>query len=134
MLVAVFELSLYASETAITSRMRFNFEASDRYSHDGEWEGADQPSDKLAINYFGFADGVWEYKKLVLPEGKGTSVGIWMKNSADPTIVNFWWKDNPKTAAQLDYDSRPPFATGEHGEGMTFGWPFHFVEWKVVAT
>jgi hypothetical protein len=114
--------------------MRFNFEASDRYSYDGEWEGADQPSDKLAINYFGFADGVWEFKKLVLPEGMGTTVGIWMKNSADPTIVNFWWKDIPKAAAQLDYDSRPPFAIGEHGRGSTFGWPFHSVTWKVIAT
>lgn len=129
MLVAVVELTFIASETSIVTKMRFNFEASDHTALDGEWEGADLPTDELAMIYFGFKDGVWEFRK----SHEQVKSAIWMFDSTEANMVSVLWRDPQKMAAALWYNSRPPFATGEQGDGTKGDWPHIPLKWKVIT-
>ena len=132
MLVAKFEFTFYANETDVTTKMRFNFEASDRQDDDGSWEGSDMPSDQLAEIYFGHKDGAWDTKRV--EKGSESYNIIWMREYEDPSGIKVVWKDSPDRLAALTYKSRVPFMVGEHGSGYTWGHPKLEFSWKIIAT
>jgi hypothetical protein len=128
MLIAKMEFTFRASETQITTKMRFNFEAEDRYTKEGDWEAADATSKKLSLIYFGDADGWWQMRS----SSKDGSFSIGMLEHKDPTGISILWTDMPHYVASMVDVPTLPFSLGREGWGFQSAKPNLHFGWRVV--
>ncbi len=129
MLIAKIEFTSYSRETLITTRMRFDFEAEDKLTTEGDWTPSDPASAKLSRIYFDDVGGWWRWHK----DPKGERHFIDMLEHKDPGGIEVVWTRMPKIVAVMNDVGRLPFEVGNFGSGNQFAPPKLYFQWSVIG-